>query len=317
MLNFKKIAAAVCAIALSVTTFVVPTVSAAESSGVTVSLSSGVTAVEAVPVACTTYISLNMDGVQTDYKGTTDFTNAGNIAIKVTKGVFSAASAKTTTYQGLLLKTTFAAPNWTVQFNNTEFDDYDLISVQYATNGVAGVLYGAGTRALEIGLAYTDAIARGDAVFEVLDSTYDPLLAITMCDDTGATTKPAATYASSGVKYSLASGTNVITEVEDGPTEVIPTATTTGKQNGVKIGDGYEGDTDATDEASAVAVSVLGDGNVYDELLWEVTADIEGEAVTKKHVSTVNVEGNAAYKFGLVIQGLAQSAITAITAVLQ
>ena len=102
-----------------------------------------------------------------------------------------------------------------------------------------------------------------------------------------------------------------------GPTEVIPTATTTGKQNGVKIGDGYTGDTDATDMAAAVGVGVLGDGNVHNELLWEVTADIEGTSVTKTHKSTVSVDGDAAYKFGLVIQGLAQSAITAVTAVLQ
>lgn len=99
--------------------------------------------------------------------------------------------------------------------------------------------------------------------------------------------------------------------------EKIPTATTTGKQNGVKIGDGYTGDTDATDVAAAVGVGVLGDGNVHNELLWEVTADIEGASVTKTHKSTVSVDGDAAYKFGLVIQGLAQSAITAVTAVLQ
>lgn len=77
--------------------------------------------------------------------------------------------------------------------------------------------------------------------------------------------------------------------------------------------EGYVGDDDETD----VAV-----GATFDFVPEETTTGIKwtvetNDGVKKSHVSAIDAAGAASYKLGLVIQGLAKSAVKSISAVLQ
>lgn len=96
--------------------------------------------------------------------------------------------------------------------------------------------------------------------------------------------------------------------------EKIPTATQTGAVSAVKIGDSYEGDDDSTDVAAAVAAGLKSGEEPSEIVLWTVTANGE----TRTHEQRIaSVSGGTTIKVGLVIHGLAQSAIDTVTAVLQ
>lgn len=72
------------------------------------------------------------------------------------------------------------------------------------------------------------------------------------------------------------------------------------------------GNDDESDKAVAVYAELNGDAEkTYTKVNWTVTAGTE-----KSHTQNVNVTGEATYKFGLVIRGLAQDAVTAVAAAL-
>ncbi len=78
--------------------------------------------------------------------------------------------------------------------------------------------------------------------------------------------------------------------------------------------DGYVGDDDTTDVAIGAYYEFTAPANGAKGVKWTVEPN-EGDA--KTHVSAVDVAGGATYKLGLIIQGLAKSAVKSITAALQ
>ena len=305
MLKFKKIAAVVCAFTCAVTMLVTPNVLAAESSGVTVSLSSGVNAVVNNTMVARTFITLDLDGLNNQH------TNGGNVLIKMTKGIFKSVAAKPTDFEGLLTDDdNYSNVSFDINLN-TENSDYDLIGILWSTKGVPARIFD-GTRAVELQLDYTDKTNKGDAIFEVLDSTFSDAAQIDICDSTGATTKMAATYASSGVKYSLASGTNVITEVEEEEPPVDDNTVAFEGFTGTKE-DGVTAD-GSVSVAAKKSFTTSEDGT--SEILWTVTLNDE-DNTKRYHTSTVDFAGGADYTLGMVINGLAESLVKTIEAVLQ
>lgn len=135
---------------------------------------------------------------------------------------------------------------------------------------------------------------------------------------TGTKKKGATTLTTSDVAYYLINGDNSKTPANtfdfdvtaEGNYVVVPVAEA--EDEGPAY-EGYVGDDDETD----VAV-----GATFDFVPEETTTGIKwtvetNDGVKKSHVSAIDAAGAASYKLGLVIQGLAKSAVKSISAVLQ
>lgn len=314
MLNFKKLALAVCGMALALSTTIL-SASAAYDADIVQSTKKAKNDYTYIRLAVPSLASeANADG--------NNFTLNGTVRVKVQKGLFKDAvvteistydpDAEEFTQNGLQLSTNNTTPTWSIALNTSYSTEFDVIMITWATDVPCYTPTG---NVVDVKLTYTDATNKGDAVMSVLADSI-----ISTCDVNGANTSINAAFNANPYVYTLASGTNTITKAEPsaGPTKKVEVA---GYFTGDKDEDGDEKDT-ADVTAAIYAQLIPADANtVYTKVNWSVTATEDGTAnsaaKTQEYEQTgLDLSGEAAYKVGLVIRGLAANVITAVDAAL-
>lgn len=303
MFNFKKVLAAVCAIAITATSAI--SAMAAVKDNYTFGLATGQTEIDDIY----TYITLTSDG----FTGDDAYTSAGTISYKVTKGVFANAvsmelgrrnnteglySPKDKNSSGADKAATFDVSL------NTSNEDYDLLTITWY--GAYSTYMTATGNFIDVELEYADITK--DAIFTPNNEDSNKFFAAAV-DETGALLSSAVTLSENSYKsYKLAAGTNVITEVEEEPT---PAATAT--VVGGFIGDKTEaGNDDEADKTVAILGTPVAPESQATSLVWTVTNTSD---VTKTFEQAVDVAGGATYKFGLVLRNITEDLIKTVSAV--
>ncbi len=297
MFSLKKIAAMVCAVAMTATMCVLP----ASADGASATVGNGILEPTA---AGHTFITISSDYFKDNY------TIAGTLMYKVTKGVFSRAiNVAWGDEQGLWNGDMWAGPTMDVQFATTYSDDYDLITISWAGSYAYKTSDG---KIAQIRLIYADTTNKGDAIITPVSSSEDSAVQFDLCDASGAVTASGQAFVADTNTYSLASGTNVVTVVEEEEPTPAATATVVGDYTGDKETEGDEADT--TDKAVAILGTPVAPESQATSLVWTVTPNT-GDA--QQFTQVVDVEGGATYKFGLVLRNITEDLIKTVSAVLQ
>lgn len=304
MLNIKKIAAMLCTIALAATTFVLPV------SAKTPTLSFGLADGKTAPSGSSkggyfTNLMVECPGLTVD-ENEYYLTSAMQLEFYVTKGVFTAASVTTLASGadgGLYGLNGGGAPSTTANIvpGGAE-DEYDVLKMgiygsdAYTTDG-NGVW--------EVKLKYAVKADFPDAVFiPKADSSY-----VKICDESTTVLETVSAFSDVDYTYTVGGYENTVTKAaigagggeEDDNTVAFEGFTGT-KENG-----------EADGSVSVATKKTFSGAAGANKILWTVNLKEGGKGT---YESTVNLDGEADYTLGMIINGLAKELVASIEAVL-
>lgn len=256
-----------------------------------------------------TSIKINISGLATSSSDTTDnFTTNSDMYIKVPKGVFAAVQPNPSTsassvlhYENGAFKTP-TVPNYNSAIDDSNAD-YDVIFFTYYGENACFTPNG---DIVELQLLYASEPC--EVKMEILEKSI-----IRIVNKNGETVLDDAPFAENKNTYTLAADSSTVTKTvagegsEEDANKVAFEGFTGTKEDGVTA-DG------SVSVAAKKSFTTSEDGT--SEILWTVTLNDE-DNTKRYHTSTVDFAGGADYTLGMVINGLAESLVKTIEAVLQ